>query len=202
MDDLLLHVANGSLEGARPRVVDVVVILSDCALVSGYPSKVSLGQGSGLVLTAQGSIPGVGHDTTIDPSDVMWAWATSDDGSQKTFGTPAEELERVLGEALADGEDAGRLELALGALSHAKDELAAANRHYRLATSKLLRAGAGSGAIGDAWMRLAGVYIDMGDSEGTRLAMEQVVSWYESACGENHPRTVHARGVLASVTAR
>ncbi len=209
MNDLLVFLANASLEGARPRVVDVVVVLGDGTLVAGYPSKVSLGQETGLVLTAQGAIPRVGHDTTVELESVVWAWVTSDDGSQKTFGTPGSELAGVLGDALAEakasdprGGDAARLEIALGAVAHATGDLSAADRHYRGAISKLVMLGAEDRALGDLWMRLVGVYADMGESEGLRAAMEQAVSLYTSAFGENDARVVHARGVQAALTCR
>jgi len=209
MNDLLLFLANASLEGARPRVVDVVVVLGDGTLVAGYPSKVSLGQERELVLTAQGAIPRVGHDTTIDLERVVWAWVTSDDGSQQTFGTPASELAGVLGDALAEakatdprGADAARLEIALGALAHATGDLRAADRHYRGATSMLVMLGADSRTLGDLWMRLVGVYAEMGDSEALVAATEQAVSLYTSAFGGNDARVVHARGVRAALTCR
>jgi hypothetical protein len=202
MNDLLLFLANA-------RVVDVVVVLGDGTLVAGYPSKVSLGQESGLVLTAQGAIPGVGHDTTIDLESVVWAWATSDDGSQQTFGTRSAELAGVLGGALAEakaadprGADAARLEIALGAVAHATGDLAAADRYYRGATSKLVMLGADSRTLGDLWMRLVGVYAEMDDPEALRAATEQAVAFYTSAFGENDPRVVHARGVQAALTCR
>jgi hypothetical protein len=203
VSDWLLAIANGILEGARPRVVDVVAMLGDGTLVSGYPTKVSVGGSSALVLTAQGALAGMGHDAPVDPEAVVWVWITSDDGTEGTFGTPNDEIASVLGEALAEakqteprGADAARLEIALAAVAHAKGNAREADRRYRGAMSKLTVLDLEPRALGDLWMRLAAVYTDLRDVQSLRMAAEQAITNYTAAFGADHPRVMHARGVL------
>ena len=204
--DFLVYLANAALPGASPRVVDVVILLADSSLVAGYPSKVSLGQSSGLVLTAQGAIPGLGDDAIVDMENFVWGWTTTDDGSQSTFGTDGEELAKILSDALietyvnddSDGEESARLDMALGVVAHARRDLKTADMHYRSAMKKLaLRDD--WGATGNGWMRLVALYVDMGEAELARSAAAQAVSCYTAALGEDHSRVAHARGVLERI---
>ena len=72
---MLLHLANGTLEGAAVRVLDVAILTSDAKLLGGYPSRVSVGPDPALFLTAHGIHPATGEDTRIDIDDAIWAWA-------------------------------------------------------------------------------------------------------------------------------
>ena len=203
VSNLLLHLANGSLESANPRVVDVVVILADASTVAGYPSRVSLGGNHGLTLTPQGATATMGDDVVIDPSSIIWACARSTDGSSSLFGTPSAELSAVLTQSLAEakraeprGADAARLSVAIAAVAHGSGDLRAADRSYRYALG-VLASGAGSDReLGDAWARLASVYRDLGDGASRQSALGQAAAFHAAALGEDHPITRHTRASL------
>ena len=203
VSDLLVHLANGSLESANPRVVDVIVVLADASTVAGYPSRVSIGRSQGLTLTPQGATATMGDDAVIDPSSIVWACARSSDGSSASFGTPAAQLSRALAESLAEakraeprGADAARLSLALAAVAHGSGDLRSADRYYRSALGILAMIAGGDRELGDAWARLASVYRDLGDGASRQSALGQAAVFHASALGEDHPITRHTRASM------
>ena len=99
LSDLMLHLANGSLDSAPVRVADVDILMSDCRVIRGFPSKIALVKESSLVLTAHGAVPTMGEDVTVDLEEAIWASAVKSDGSVDTFGADKAELVALLSES-------------------------------------------------------------------------------------------------------
>ncbi|MBX3232157.1 MAG: hypothetical protein KIT84_19420 [Labilithrix sp.] len=202
-DQLLVYLAKGTLEGAAVRVLDVSVLASDAAVTSGFPSRVVAGEDPALVLTAHGAAPGTGEDTAVDLEDAIWAWASASDGTTVMFGEPAPELHALLAQSLEEakaadkkGEDAGRLAVALGLLSHAMGDLEAAESFYRAGMAVLVMK-APPRASGDVWMKIADVYADTEDWESWKMAIGQAIAAYDLGLGVHHPITTRAKQALA-----
>lgn len=205
---MLLHLANGSVEGAPVRVLDVSILLSDGKLHAGFPSHVGVGAEPSLVLTAHGAQPSTGEDTSIDLEDAIWAWASASDGSTVMFGADAMELQTLLSQSLEEakavdrrGDDVGRLGVALGILSHAMGDLETADRFYRAAMAVVVMK-ATPRESGDLWMKIADVYADMREWESWKLAVSQAVTAYDIGLGVHHPITTRAKQALAGRAGR
>jgi len=203
LDTMLLHLANGSLDGAPVRVLDVAIVLSDGGVRSGYPSRVSIGGGAALVLTSHGVQPTLGEDIPIDLDDAIWTWASASDGSTVMFGADAVELHALLSQSLEDARavdkrslDVGRLGAALGLLSHAMGNLDEADRFFRGAMGVLVMT-ATPRESGDLWMKIADVYADMKEWDSWKMAIGQAISAYDLAPGVHHPITTRAKQALA-----
>lgn len=203
LSDLMLHLANGSLDSAPVRVVDVDVLMSDCRVVRGYPSKIALAKESSLVLTAHGAIAMAGEDATVDLEEAIWACAIQSDGSLDTFGADRSELIALLSESFDGaraanqfGGEVATFGIALGVVAQANGDLKLANRHFRDACSVLNMAQGNDRAIADVWMRIAETYRSLNLTGAAKVAYPQAVSFYQHLLGLEHPITKRAQMTL------
>lgn len=200
LSDLMLHLANGSLDSAPVRVVDVDVLMSDCRVIRGYPSRIALAKESSLVLTAHGAVPTMGEDTTVDLEEAIWSCAMKSNGTLDTFGADRAELVALLTESDGSaraanqfGPDVAVFGTALGVVAQAYGDFKLANRHFRDACRVLGLSQGNDRAIADVWMRIAETYRALGQDESAKVALPQALSFYEHVLGIEHPITKRAQ---------
>lgn len=203
LSDLMLHLANGSLDSAPVRVADVDILMSDCRVIRGFPSKIALVKESSLVLTAHGAVPTMGEDVTVDLEEAIWASAVKSDGSVDTFGADKAELVALLGESFDGARAANQFGgevavfgIALGVVALAHAELKLANRHFRDACGVLGMAQGNDRAIADVWMRIAETYRAIDHKDSAKVAYSQALSFYQHVLGAEHPITKRAQMTL------
>jgi hypothetical protein len=203
LSDLMLQLANGSLDSAPVRVVDVDILMSDCRVIRGYPSRIALAKESSLVLTSHGAMPTMGEDTTVDLEEAIWACAAKSDGATDTFGADKAELVALLTESYDGARSANQFGaevavfgIALGVVAQAYGDPKLANRHYRDACAVLGMAQGNDRAIADVWIRIAETYRLLGQKESAKVAYPQAVSFYEHVLGAEHPITKRAQITL------
>lgn len=203
LSDLMLHLANGSLDSAPVRVVDVDILMSDCRVIRGYPSRIALDKESSLVLTSHGATPTMGEDTTVDLEEAIWACARKSDHLTDTFGADKAELVALLSESYDSAKSANQFApdvavfgIALGVVAEAHGDNALANRQYRGACGVLSVLQGHDRAIADTWMRIAETYRALGQVESAKVAYPQAISFYEHVLGAEHPITKRAQMTL------
>lgn len=199
----MLHLANGSLDSAPVRVVDVDVLMSDCRVIRGFPSRIALAKESSLVLTAHGAVPTMGEDATVDLEEAIWACATKSDGSVDTFGADRAELVALLTESFDGARAANQFSgevatfgVALGVVAQAYGDAKLANRHFRDACNVLNLSHGNDRAIADVWMRIAETYRALRKNDNAKVAYPQAISFYQHVLGAEHPITKRAQMTL------
>lgn len=203
----MLHLANGSLDSAPVRVVDVDILMSDCHVIRGYASKIALANETSLVLTPHGVEPTMGEDTTVDLEEAIWAAATNSDGTIDTFGAEKGELTALLTESFDGaraanqfGSEVAQLGIALGVVARAYGNLKLANRHFRDACKVLNMAQGNDRALADIWMRIAETFIDLDLRNSAKVAVPQAIAFYEHLLGVEHPITRRAKKALEKLS--